>query len=104
MSCNTKNRETAAQPSVLLSEPQMVEIMMDVQIMENAINYRRGKGMKMYKLKAEGFDAIFSHYGITDSIFIENVNYYNSTPERMKNIMDSVCAHLERMQEELKKK
>lgn len=89
-SCEEKTEVTP--PSVLLSEQQMTEVMTDVQILENAINYRRGKNIKVSNLKSRGFDAVFSHYGITDSIFLENLDYYNSNPEKMKTIMDSVNA------------
>ena len=98
MSCNDENSKVTA-PTVLLSESQMVEVVTDVQIIENAINHRRGKGYKVTNLKTQGFDAIFSHYGITDSIFLENLDYYNDNPIMMKRVMDSVNANFKRMQE-----
>ncbi len=94
MSCgNNKNEATA--PSVLLSEQQMIEVITDIQVIEQAINYRRGKNYKTTNLKSKGFDAVFSHHGITDSIFFENVDYYNNNPALMKNIMDSVNGYFE---------
>lgn len=101
LSCDNKKSEVTT-PTVLLSETQMVEVMTDVQIMENAINHRRGKGYKTTNLKTKGFDAIFTHYGITDSIFMENLDYYNDNPVMMKRVMDSVNVRFKRMQEELK--
>ena len=68
MSCNDKQSDVTA-PTVLLSESEMVDVMTDVYIIENAINYRRGKGTKITNLKTNGFDAVFTHYGINDSIF-----------------------------------
>ena len=96
MSCNNRQTKVTA-PNVLLSEPQMVEIMTDVYILENAINYRRGKNISTNNLKTKGYDAIFSHYGITDSIFFENMNYYNDNPTMMKRVMDSVNAKFEKL-------
>lgn len=96
MSCSDKKTEVTA-PSVLLSEQQMIEVITDVQIIEQAINYRRGKNIKTINLKTKGFDAVFSHYGITDSIFYDNLDYYNSNPETMKVIMDSVNVYFEKM-------
>lgn len=96
MSCSDNKTEATA-PSVLLSEQEMVDVITDVQIIEQAINYRRGKNIKTKNLKTKGFDAVFSHYGITDSIFYENLDYYNSNPETMKVIMDSVNVYFERM-------
>ena len=100
MSCDKQTKVTA--PNVLLSEPQMVEIMTDVYVLENAISYRRGKGTKITNLKTKGFDAVFTHYGINDSIFSENIDYYNSNPEVMKRIMDSVHANFKEIQKKLK--
>lgn len=95
MSCNNKQTKVTA-PNLLLSEPQMVEIMTDVYVLENAISYRRGKGISTNNLKTKGYDAIFSHYGITDSIFFENMDYYNGDPVVMKRVMDSVNANFQR--------
>ncbi len=101
MSCDDKQAKTTA-PSVLLSEPQMIEIMTDVQILENAINYRKGKGISTDNLKIKGFDTLFSHHGINDSIFFENMDYYNDNPEMMKRVMDSVGVRFQEMQKGLK--
>ena len=84
-------------PNLLLSESQMVEIMTDVQILENAINYRRGKNISTNNLKTKGYEALFEHYGITDSVFFENMDYYNDNPVMMKRVMDSVNAKFQKM-------
>lgn len=101
MSCTDKETKVTA-PNVLLSESQMIEIMTDVQILENAINYRRGKNISTNNLKTKGFDAIFSHHGINDSIFLENMDYYNYNPEMMKRVMDSVEVRFQEMKKGLK--
>ena len=96
MSCDNKQTKVAT-PNVLLSEPQMVEIMTDVYVLENAINYRRGRNISTNNLKTKGYEALFSHYGITDSIFFENMDYYNDNPVLMKKVMDSVEVNFQRM-------
>ena len=101
MSCNGRQSEVTA-PTVLLSETEMVDVISDVYIIENAINHRRGKGTKITNLKTKGFDAVFTHYGITDSIFSENIDYYNSNPIVMKRIMDSVHANFKNIQQKMK--
>lgn len=100
----TDRQDKQIVPPVLLPEDQMVEIITDIQIMEQAINLRRGRSKSVYNLKTHGFNEIFSHYNITDSIFFENVDYYNNTPIVMKRIMDSVGANFQRMQDERKDK
>ena len=101
MSCGDKQSEVTA-PTVLLSETEMVDVISDVYVIENAINHRRGKGTKITNLKTKGFDAVFSHYGINDSIFSANIDYYNSSPVVMKRIMDSVYANFKDIQKRLK--
>jgi hypothetical protein len=44
LSCDNKKTEVSA-PSVLLTEEQMIDVMSDVYVLENAINHRRGKGI-----------------------------------------------------------
>ena len=63
-------------PAVLLPEPVMIDVMTDVQLMEGVIGYKRSSGQKSLYLKEVGYDSLFSHHGITDSIFIDNVRYY----------------------------
>ena len=95
-SCDSENKRPI--PTVLLTEPQMVNVMTDVQIMEATISYKKNVNQKTAYLKTQGFDTIFAHYGITDSIFKENVKYYNDVePQTLIRIMDSVEVRLARM-------
>ena len=94
MSCGNKQTKVTA-PNVLLSEPEMVEIMTDVYILENAINYRRGKNISTNNLKTKGYEALFEHHGISDSVFFDNLDYYNDNPILMKRVMDSVVVNFE---------
>ena len=95
-SCDSKSKRPA--PTVLLSEPQMVEVLTDVQIMESIVSYKRNDNQKVARIKTVGFDTLFSHYGITDSIFRENMTYYNEVePQTLVRIIDSVEARLLKM-------
>jgi hypothetical protein len=95
-SCSSEKKKQS--PEVLLSEEQMVDVMTDVQIMEGIISYKRNSNQKTAYLKTIGYDTLFSHYGITDSIFEENIKYYNDVdPQTLIRIMDSVEVRLERM-------
>lgn len=95
LSCS---RQKVATPEVLLSESQMIDIMTDVQIIEADINFRKMKGMDIDSLPIEFYDQLFEHYGITDSIFRENMEYYTLNPAVLENIMDSVSNRLLKMQ------
>ena len=86
---------------MLLTEPQMIDVMTDVQIMEGIISYKRNSNQKTTYLKTIGYDTLFSHYGITDSIFEENLKYYNDVdPHTLIRIMDSVEARIGRMKDQ----
>ncbi len=90
-----------ALPSVLLSEAQMVDVMVDVQLMESSISVRKSSNHQTAYLRTHGFDTIFSHHGITDSVFTENFRYYSEDPDVMLRIMDSVVVELNRMKADL---
>lgn len=85
-------------PTVFLTEPQMVDVVTDVQIMEGIISYKKSTNQKTAYIKNVGYDTLFAHHGITDSIFEENLKYYNDVdPQTLIRIMDSVEARLGRM-------
>lgn len=95
-SCDSEKKRPV--PIVLLTEPQMVDVMMDVQIMEATISYKKNVNQKTEYLKTIGYDTLFSHYGITDSIFKENLTYYyDIEPQTLIRIVDSVEARLLKM-------
>ena len=96
VSCDSKPKRTA--PTVFLTEPQMVEVMTDVQIMEAIISYKKNVNQRTAYLRDAGYDTLFAHYGITDSIFQENMKYYNDIePQTLVRIMDSVEVRISRM-------
>jgi hypothetical protein len=41
---------------------------------------------------------LFEHYGITDSIFEQNLKYYTERPAELEKIMDSVMQRLTKEQ------
>ena len=98
VSCDSKPKRTP--PTVFLTEPQMIDVITDVQIMEATISYKKNVNQKTAYLKTRGYDTLFAHHGITDSIFRENMNYYYSLdPQVLIKIMDSVESRLARMKD-----
>ena len=95
-SCDGRPKRPA--PAVLLSERQMVDVMTDVEIMEGIISFKKNASQKTAYIKEIGYDTLFAHYGITDSIFEENLMYYNEMhPLVLERIMDSVVNRLAKM-------
>ena len=94
-------------PECLLTEHEMIDILTDVQIIEADINYQKSQEKdqkeedsveivpKDYlKMSREYYYQLFAHYGITDSIFSQNMRYYTEHPEVLERIMDSVTNRL----------
>ncbi len=90
-------------PERLLNEQEMIAIMTDVQIIEADINHQKTEERERdpqdttevvpkdyVKMSREYYDQLFMHYGITDSIFTQNMKYYTERPAVLERIMDSV--------------
>ena len=88
------NKSKTVMPSCLLTEQEMISIMTDVQILEADLNLRKSKGKMIGDMPKEYYNQLFEHYGITDSIFAENMRYYTNDPALMERIMDSVTQRL----------
>ena len=94
-SCESEKKNA---PTVLLNEKQMVDVMTDVQTMEAMISFKKNASKKTEYLRGAGYDTLFAHYGITDSIFKLNVAYYNEyEPQALIRIMDSVEARFAKL-------
>ena len=91
----------------LLTEQEMITIMTDVQVIEADINYQKQQERERdpndttpvvpkdyLKMSRFYYDQLFEHYGITDSIFSQNMQYYTERPEVLERIMDSVTQRL----------
>ena len=98
-------------PERLLSEQEMINIMTDVQIIEADINYQKSQEREQepndtikiipkdyVKLSRDYYAQLFEHYGITDSIFEQNLKYYTERPAELEKIMDSVMQRLTKEQ------
>ena len=95
-SCSSEKKKQV--PSVFLTEPQMVDVLTDVQIMEATISFKKNANQKTEYLRTIGYDTLFAHHGITDSIFRDNMAYYNEVePQTLIRIVDSVEARLLKM-------
>ena len=89
------NRNKVKQPELLLDERQMIEVMTDVYVVEAILNQKKAQGEPLGSLPEDYYEQVFSHYGITDSIFTDNMEYYTHYPEVLERIMDSVTQRLE---------
>ena len=106
-------RDKGFMPERMLSEQEMIAIMTDVQIIEADINYQKTLEREQepndtikivpkdyVRMSRDYYDQLFEHYGITDSIFVQNMKYYTERPEVLGRIMDSVMQRLTKEQSE----
>ena len=111
IACGRKDK--GFMPERLLSEQEMIDVMTDVQIIEADLNYQKAQEREVepndtvvvkqkdyVKLSREYYSQLFEHYGITDSIFAQNIRYYTEHPAVLEKIMDSVMNRLTREQSE----
>ena len=98
-------------PDRLLTAQEMVAILTDVQIIEADLNRQKNqekehkdsipdKPVDFVKLSRSYYDQLFEHYGITDSIFAQNMKYYALHPGDLEIILDSVEQRLLREQKQ----
>ena len=100
IACGRKDK--GFMPERLLSEQEMIAVMTDVQIIEADINQQKSQERDTVMLTAQDFaklsrnyyNQLFEHYGITDSIFAQNMRYYTERPAVLERIMDSVLQRL----------
>lgn len=88
------DKSKAFKPERLLTEQEMIAVMTDVQILEADMNRRKADGRRIDGMAESYYNQLFEHYGITDSIFRQNLKYYTERPETLERIMDSVTQRL----------
>lgn len=104
-------KDEGIMPERLLDEQEMITIMTDVQIIEADINYQKSRESEQrpddtikiipkdyVKISRDYYSQLFEHYGITDSIFEQNLKYYTERPAILEKIMDSVVQRLTKEQ------
>ena len=77
-------------PKVFLDEPQMIDVLADAYLIEAQLNVKKSEGSDVADLQWAYYDQLFEHYGITDTIFEQNMAYYTQHPAVLERIMDSV--------------
>ena len=72
----------------------MISILSDMQILEADLTLRKTNQQDITGLAQSYYSQLFEHYGITDSIFSQNLSYYAQSPATMERLMDSVMLRL----------
>lgn len=87
-------------PAGYLSHEQMIPIVVDIHLVEGA---RSGTLILGDTNKLPDYYArIYQKYGLTDSAFKTNFDWYIKHPEHMKAVFDAAIVSLSKMEEKVK--
>ena len=95
LSCS---RNQVRKPEVFLEEQQMIDVLADSYLIEAQLNQQKSESVDVTELQVEYYAQLFEHYGITDTIFEQNMYYYTHHPDILERIMDSVSNRFIRAQ------
>jgi len=102
--CYHINENEIVKPNNFFDKQKMVNILTDAQIVEGALNYNRVNRVNVTELKEEYYNQVFIKYNITVNDFKQNMNYYNSKPDELEEILNSVLGKLNQIQAQLEQK
>ena len=95
VSCTDKEKR----PAVFINESQMIDVLSDAYLIEAQLNLKKTAGVDVTDLQTAYYEQLFEHYGITDSIFEENMAYYTRQPAVLERMMDSVTNRFAKAQQ-----
>ncbi len=99
--CYHINENEIVKPDNFFDKQKMVNILTDAQIVEGALNYNRINRVNVTELKEEYYNQVFIKYNITANDFKQNMDFYNSKPEVLEEILDDVLEKLNQIQAQL---
>ncbi|MDP6907896.1 MAG: DUF4296 domain-containing protein [Flavobacteriales bacterium] len=95
-SCEDKEPKT---PDYLLSEEQMVSVIMDMHLIETANNLKLIPSDSVYQAD---FSSIFSTHEVSKEAYDSSLFYYVTETDRMDKIYDKVLEDLYELESEVK--
>jgi hypothetical protein len=97
--CSQKNSALIpAKPEHLLSQEQMVSLIIRMQLMEATVNLKNTQRQTLQKKDTLRYGNIFRESGSSYDNFQENFRYYSSQPDVLNKIYDRAIAELTRLQ------
>lgn len=90
--------KSTAQPNDIIEQEQMVCLLTDLRLVEAASQKINKNSPEEIKATSAAYHFVFEKYGINDSIFKANMDYYNQQPEQLEKIYEKVHESISRMQ------
>jgi len=100
-SCYHEVKEKVALPERLLSEDSLIDVLTEVQLADGAVTYKRISHKKTGNEKEKYYAYIYKKYHLTPELLKQNLDYYNSNPDKMIAIYDKVLARLSQLESKI---
>ncbi len=91
-------------PENVLSQEKMVKVMVDMQLIEGALNQQQNAAADVFNLAQLYYDTLFAKYSINQTVIDSSLSYYGRRPEIFDKILEDVIISLSRLELNQKKK
>jgi hypothetical protein len=82
----------------VIPRPEMIHILVDVHILEAALQIQRNKNADPGVLENYYYQQLFSRYKISKKKFEKNLSWYESDPEKFRKMYEEVISKLDTLQ------
>ena len=97
ISCSSQDKEYGKKPENMLSQPQMVAVLTDMQAAEGTMALKIGGNLNTRTAQKNAYQvAILKKHGISQDLFWENYQYYTENPKLLDTIYAQVVKELEK--------
>lgn len=97
ISCANQDKEYGEKPENLLSQPQMIAVLTDMQAAEGTMALKIGGNLNTRTAQKNAYQvAILQKHGISQSTFWESYQYYTENPKLLDTIYAQVVKELEK--------
>jgi len=91
------NKEELVIPGRIIPIDKMTSILVDVQLAEGALIYKRSSGQVYSDFKEYYYTFVFNKYEITRTQFDKSMDFYKENLDILDNIYEEVVRRLEEM-------
>lgn len=103
LACAEKERKVVVnKPDRLLTQEQLIEVMVDFRIAEASIRHIAGKGENTKKITPYYYKPMLQKHNITIEEYGANLEYYSHDPDKMDQIYAEVVNRLSELQTEVR--
>lgn len=87
-------------PKDLISEKQMIQMLVDIHIAEATFNHMRYDSLVRKSSSANFYYSVLNKYEVQDSVFEKSFVFYSSTPKHFEEMYKDVMNKLSEIEQE----